>query len=94
VLKYTRSLAQITGVITDPATLADLDREATPAGLGRAADMYLDAHGYDAAAKLHLAHAYRSSSDVGEFIDYLCLRGMPYAEAEWFFHYISSDINL
>jgi hypothetical protein len=91
VLKYTRTLSQIIGVITDPAVLADLERQSTPAGLGVAADAYLDAHGYDASVKLHIAHAYRSSNDVDRFLTYLCSRGMAHAEAQWLFNYISSD---
>ena len=87
-LKFTRNLSRITGAITDPAVLANLELEATPAGLGEAADRYLDAHGYDAGAKLHFAHAYRTSNTIDEFVTYLCSKGMPRAEAEWFFDYI------
>lgn len=48
----------------------------------------MEAHGYDSDAKLHLLHALNTYSDVDEFCDYLCARGMARAEADWLFKYI------
>jgi hypothetical protein len=89
VLKYMRSLSRITGTITDPAVLAQYDAESPPAGMGPAVNQYLDAHGYDAAAKLEISYAYRTFNDVDAFCDHLCQRGMSQAEASWLFGYIT-----
>jgi hypothetical protein len=88
VLKYLRSLSRITGVITDPVVLAQHDAASVPAGLGSAANLYLDAHGYDATAKLEISHAYREFHDVDDFCGYLCQKGMSKAEASWLFGFI------
>ena len=85
---YTCSLAWITGAITDANALAREKDEATLAGLGLAADQYLDAHGYNAAAKLSIVHAYRTCDDVDDFISYLCPKGMSESKVEWLYGYI------
>lgn len=86
---YTRNLRQITGTITDRHVLQAHQQASAPAGLGAAADSYLQAHGYDSTAKLLIAHAYNSSNDVDDFIVEICGLGMAKSEAEWLFRYIA-----
>lgn len=88
VLQNLRSLSNLTGVITSPAALEDYNRMVAPSNLPRAAHSYMEAHGYDSDAKLHLLHALNTYNDVDEFCDYLCARGMARAEADWLFKYI------
>lgn len=56
-----------------------------PAGVSRTVDTYLDAHGYDAEAKLAVRHAWEAYDDLDEFIEYLSLKGMASSEASWIF---------
>lgn len=85
VLAYTRSLSRITGVITDPHVLAFVQAQSVPAGVSRTVDTYLDAHGYDAEAKLAICHAWDTYDDLDDFIQYLSLKGMASSEASWIF---------
>lgn len=87
-LKYTRSLRQITGSITSPQALQDQLNASRPVGVGAAADAYLEAHGYDAGAKLQIAHAYRTHFNDHGFINELCALGMAESEANWLFGHI------
>lgn len=59
--------------------------QVVPVGISRVADTYLDAHGYDDAAKLAVRHAWNSFNDVDDFVDYLSLKGMVKAVANWLF---------
>jgi len=54
-----------------------------PTGLGEVVDGYLDAHGYDAASRLHIMHAWRENNGVDDFMIYLCGKGMAMSEVEW-----------
>lgn len=82
VQKYMHSLKGVTGVITNPEVLQDHKSQLPPAGIGLAVDFYLDAYWYDAAAKLHIVHAYKVYNDVDDFITYLCNLGMAKSEAD------------
>lgn len=59
--------------------------QVVPVGISRVVDTYLDAHGYNDAAKLAVRHAWDSFDDVDDFVDYLSLKGMAKAEANWLF---------
>jgi hypothetical protein len=59
-----------------------------PARISAAGDAYLNAHGYNANAKLHFAYAWRHSDTVDDFTDYLCQQHMAKAEAEWFWFFL------
>lgn len=87
-LRYNRTLRQITGTITSPRALQDQQDASRPVGIGAAADAYLEAHGYDAVAKLQIAHAYRSYFNAHGFINELCALGMAESETNWLYGYI------
>jgi hypothetical protein len=93
VLRYTRSLVGITGVVTIPSIdYSDSFPEAmAPTGLGEAADAYLNAHGYDANSRLHIMYAARENSGLADFVAGLCGKGMPMSEAEWLWHLLSDN---
>jgi len=85
VLRYTRNLVGITGVVTVPSMdySGPLPEMMAPTGLGEAVDAYLNAHGYDANSRLHVMHAWRENDGLADFISDMCGKGMPMAEAEW-----------
>lgn len=85
VLSYVQSLSRIAGVIINPFHYARTQEESVPTGISRAVDAYLDAHGYNAEAKLTIRFAWDSFDDVDEFVEYLCLKGMANIEANWIF---------
>lgn len=89
ILKYLRTLRQITGTITDRHVLQAHDEASVPAGISPAVDTYLQAWGYDSTAKLQIAYAYNSSNDVDIFVNEICGYGMAKSEAEWLFRYIA-----
>lgn len=79
-LRYTRNLAGITGVVTEPEMVS---MGIAPSGLGKGVDSYLDAHGYDASSRLHIIYAWRENYGLQDFTTYLCRKGMVKSEVEW-----------
>src|SRR5882757_2243041 len=66
VLRYTRSLVGITGVVTT-SSMNDNDpfpEAMAPTGLGGAADAYLNAHGYDANSRLYIMFTWRENGGL------------------------------
>ena len=82
------SLSKLEGVITDPIVLRHHNSQLLPSGLPPAGHYYMEAHGYDADAKLHVLHALNTYPDVDDFCNYLCRLGMARSEADWLFTYI------
>lgn len=85
ILSYVRSLSRITGVITDPDAFARAQIESVPAGISHAVDVYLEAHSYDAEAKLTMHYAWETFDDIDDFIDFLGCKGVSKAEANWIY---------
>jgi len=62
--------------VTGVVTQPEMESQGFPStGLGNGVDRYLDAHGYDA----------------GEFVIYVCARGMAMAEAKWLWQLLLDD---
>lgn len=89
VLKYIRDLQGVTRAITDRNSLLAHNTASRTAGLGNAADRYLESHGFTASAKMQISHAYRNNVDINGFISEVCSLGMSAAEAEWLFSIIN-----
>jgi hypothetical protein len=90
VLRYVRGLVGITGVVTKSSR--DLyDEPTAPTGLGESVDVYLNAHGYDADAKLHIMYAWRENSGIADFVSYLCGKGMVVSEVKWLWRLITEN---
>jgi hypothetical protein len=87
-LQYIRNISGIQRVIWCEA---DVPENGPPSGLGDATDGYINAHGYNAEAKLHFSYAWRQSNTIEEFSKYLSDQGMTKAEAEWLWYFIMKE---
>lgn len=91
IYKHNRGLGGIISSISRAPALIH-ENDASIPTLGPAADRYLQAHGYNLSALLHISHAYeQSDSQVGRFLGYLTSRGMPWTEAEYLWELIHND---
>lgn len=90
ILKYTRTVSNLTGAITSAQALTEYNASQRPARLGLAADVFLDAFGYDSTAKLQIANAYDNAYDVDDFVTELCNQGMAKSEASWLHGFVAS----
>lgn len=88
VLQHTRSLARITGSITDHQQLRAMREISVPAGVGKLADNFLESFGYDSDAKLAINHAYYEAKTAEDFCAIVCPSGMTLAESRWLWDYI------
>ncbi|KAG2158624.1 uncharacterized protein EDB93DRAFT_1245853 [Suillus bovinus] len=73
---------------TQPKQLEDYP----PCGLlGLAAEKYLDAHGYKGSAIFHILLGFKEVYSPLDFVNYICLRGIPQAEAVYIYELISGS---
>jgi hypothetical protein len=92
VYQHIRALSGITSTLYQrPAIPAE---NAAFPSLGRSADRYLFAHGYNIAAFHHIEHATNSSDDLQDFIGYLHPRGMPWMEIVYLWDLIQEEEDL
>ncbi|RDX47632.1 hypothetical protein OH76DRAFT_1484544 [Lentinus brumalis] len=86
VYQHVRTLRGIKSTHSAPVA----DRLATPS-CGPAADIYLQALGYDVEAKLTVARELQAAVEMGDFVRKICSYGLPALEAKYIWYLYESD---
>jgi hypothetical protein len=96
IYRFVRSLAGIVGEEYSPPDPNFRNSEDYPPRglLGLAAERYLEAHGYKGSAMFHILLGFKEAYSALDFVNYICPRGIPQAEAVYIYELISgSDIG-